>query len=69
MNFTYTLLNPAHGTWGSLTDQNDFATFNGMIGMLQRNEIDMALEFAVTADRSRAIDFSESVLRDQFIGI
>ena len=43
MNFSYTLTQPPDGQWGALKPDN---TWNGMVGMLERNEIDIGDNFA-----------------------
>ena len=44
MNFTYSLTKPPDGQWGAI--QEDNTTWNGMVGMLTRNEVDIGDNFA-----------------------
>ena len=48
------------GGWGSL---NDDGTWTGMIGMILRDEIDIAIsDFYVTAARSMVINYSKKIV-------
>ena len=48
------------GGWGSL---NDDGTWTGMIGMILRDEIDIAIsDFYVTAARSMVIEYSKKIV-------
>ncbi|XP_068206597.1 probable glutamate receptor [Palaemon carinicauda] len=64
LNFTYTFVHEPSDEWGrKLT--ND--TWTGMIGMLDRKEVDMAVgPFSVTYERSSAVDFSLDLHVDQY---
>ena len=57
MNFTYTVYNTNHT--GILTNKG----WNGMIGMLERGEIDIAVaDLTITKNRSAVVDFLPSIL-------
>ncbi|XP_045201973.2 probable glutamate receptor [Mercenaria mercenaria] len=57
LNFTYTITEPVDGKWGDYEDSNK--TFNGLVGQLQREEVDMvAAPLSTTADRTQVMDFS-----------
>ncbi|PSN53199.1 hypothetical protein C0J52_04507 [Blattella germanica] len=56
MNFTTEYSKPADDAWGSLTKNG---TWNGMIGMILRNEVEIAVaEFTMTALRAGVVDFT-----------
>ncbi|XP_047490883.1 glutamate receptor-like [Penaeus chinensis] len=60
----YTLVRPRDGAWGIPTEAGDW---NGMIGMVKRNEADLALgPFGLTYSRSRVVDFSSPILIDYY---
>ncbi|XP_071525467.1 probable glutamate receptor [Panulirus ornatus] len=62
LNFTYTLVEAIDGEWGRLLPNG---STTGMIGMCQRQEVDMALgPFSITYVRSKIIDFSEPLYID-----
>ncbi|KAK4312415.1 hypothetical protein Pmani_016169 [Petrolisthes manimaculis] len=64
LNFRYTLVRPPDGAWGIPTEGGDW---NGMIGMVKRNEADLALgPFGLTYSRSRVVDFSSPILIDYY---
>ncbi|KAK3853995.1 hypothetical protein Pcinc_039494 [Petrolisthes cinctipes] len=64
INFRYTLVRPPDGAWGIPTEGGDW---NGMIGMVKRNEADLALgPFGLTYSRSRVVDFSSPILIDYY---
>ena len=53
------------GGWGSL---NDDGTWTGMIGMILRDEVDIAIsDFYITAERSMVIDYSQKKITIQFL--
>ncbi|XP_068246312.1 glutamate receptor U1-like [Palaemon carinicauda] len=55
-NFTYSLLPPYDGNWGGLMPNG---SFNGMVGMVQRKVVDLALaSITITFIRERVIDFT-----------
>ncbi|KAK6165924.1 hypothetical protein SNE40_022731 [Patella caerulea] len=55
LNFTYEITEPTTGVWGVKTDNN---TWDGLIGQVQRREIDILYaEYMVTAERSQLMDF------------
>ncbi|XP_076068797.1 glutamate receptor ionotropic, delta-2-like isoform X2 [Oratosquilla oratoria] len=57
-NFTYNLVLPYDGNWGSPMENG---TFNGMVGMVNRTEVDFAVaSFTITEVRERAIDFTHA---------
>ena len=48
------------GGWGSPKDDG---TWTGMIGMILRDEVDIAIsDFYVTAERSMVIDYSQKIV-------
>ncbi|XP_071530496.1 probable glutamate receptor [Panulirus ornatus] len=64
LNFRYTLVRPADGAWGIPDTSGEW---NGMIGMVKRNEADLALgPFGLTYSRSRVVDFSSPILIDYY---
>ncbi|XP_071524871.1 glutamate receptor U1-like [Panulirus ornatus] len=57
-NFTYTLVLPYDGNWGSPMKNG---TFNGMVGMVQRQTVDFAIAgFTITYIRDTVIDFTHA---------
>ena len=59
MNFTYTLMKPPDGQWGSI--QAD-GTWSGMVNLLANQDIDIAATlFAVTKERSTVITFTDTI--------
>ncbi|XP_068230709.1 probable glutamate receptor [Palaemon carinicauda] len=57
MNFTYTLIEPPDGSWGS---QLPNGSWKGMIGQVTRKEVDVALgPFGQTQSRSEVVDFTQ----------
>ncbi|KAK6165916.1 hypothetical protein SNE40_022727 [Patella caerulea] len=55
LNFTYEITEPKIGDWGVETDNN---TWDGLIGQVQRREIDILYaEYVITAERSQLMDF------------
>ncbi|XP_064109541.1 glutamate receptor ionotropic, kainate 2-like [Macrobrachium nipponense] len=62
VNFTYRLVQPPDGSWGILFPNG---TWNGIIGMILKKEVDLALgPFGVTYVRSRVIDYTNTLLVD-----
>eukprot|EP00095_Tigriopus_kingsejongensis_P003977 maker-scaffold310_size212938-snap-gene-1.21 protein:Tk03977 transcript:maker-scaffold310_size212938-snap-gene-1.21-mRNA-1 annotation:"hypothetical protein BRAFLDRAFT_85341" len=62
LNFQYRLDPSIDGNWG-INDEN--GTWNGMVGMLVRNESDVCLSYlSVSLERSQVIDFSVTVVMD-----
>ncbi|XP_063840772.1 glutamate receptor 4-like isoform X2 [Scylla paramamosain] len=62
LKFEYELVRPPDSYWGIKFPNG---SWNGMVGMVHRNEVEMALgPFAVTAQREEDIDFSMAVLTD-----
>ena len=56
MNFTYSVIKPPDGQWGAIQSDN---SWNGMVKLLQNEEIDMApASFTVTVARSRVLTFA-----------
>ncbi|TRY63126.1 hypothetical protein TCAL_11659 [Tigriopus californicus] len=56
LNFTYQFVQPPDDTWGTSDSEG---AYNGMLGQLQRQEIDLApTSFTVTKERSRVVDFA-----------
>ncbi|XP_068212059.1 glutamate receptor U1-like [Palaemon carinicauda] len=57
-NFTYKLVLPYDGNWGAKMANG---TFNGMVGMVHRHEVDMAIAgFTITYIRETVIDFTHA---------
>ncbi|CAC5406402.1 GRID1 [Mytilus coruscus] len=57
LNFTYDLIGPPDGNWGAELDNG---TWNGMVGQLQRKEIDMvATALTVLSQREMVMDFTQ----------
>ncbi|KAK6165912.1 hypothetical protein SNE40_022725 [Patella caerulea] len=55
LNFTYEITEPTIGDWGVKTDNN---TWDGLIGQVQRREIDILYaEYVITAERNQLMDF------------
>ena len=53
------------GGWGSLKDDG---TWTGMIGMILRDEVDIAIsDFYVTAERSMVIDYSQKIVELMYV--
>ncbi|KAA0201892.1 Ionotropic receptor 189, partial [Hyalella azteca] len=62
LNFTFRLVRCVDGIWGTHFGNG---TFNGMIGMVVRGEVDMALgPFIQTHERNVYIDFSDALVTD-----
>ncbi|XP_064102906.1 glutamate receptor ionotropic, delta-2-like isoform X2 [Macrobrachium nipponense] len=62
MNFTYDLTQPLDGGWGVVFPNG---SWNGMIGMMIRKEVDFALgPFGVTYIRSKVIDYTDPLIMD-----
>ena len=59
MNFTYTLIKPPDGQWGTLQPDG---TWSGMVNLLANQDIDIAATlFAVTKERSTVITFTDTI--------
>ena len=59
MNFTYTLIKPPDGQWGTLQPDG---TWSGMVNLLANQDIDIAATlFAVTKERSTVISFTDTI--------
>ena len=59
MNFTYTLIKPPDGQWGSIQPDG---TWNGMINLLANQDIDIATtDFTVTEERSAVMTFTSPI--------
>jgi hypothetical protein len=59
MNFTYTLMKPSDGKWGSIQPDG---TWNGIIGELANQEIDIGpAPLKVTEQRSADMGFASPV--------
>ncbi|XP_076113502.1 glutamate receptor U1-like [Mytilus galloprovincialis] len=57
LNFTYDLIGPPDGNWGAEIGNG---TWNGMVGQLQRKEVDMvATAFTVLSQREVVMDFTQ----------
>ncbi|KAK4317461.1 hypothetical protein Pmani_011463 [Petrolisthes manimaculis] len=63
LKFRYKLVPPIDGTWGVKTTDGNFT---GMVGMLQRNEIEIALgPFFISWERTEVLDFSRGLYMDR----
>ena len=59
MNFTYTLIKPPDGQWGSIQPDG---TWNGIIGELANQEIDISsAPLKVTEQRSAVLTFASPI--------
>ena len=59
MNFTYTLIKPPDGQWGTIQPDG---TWSGMVNLLANQEIDIAATlFAVTEERSTVMTFTNTI--------
>ncbi|XP_064099395.1 uncharacterized protein LOC135210426 [Macrobrachium nipponense] len=62
INFTYNLVRPPDGSWGM---RRPDGSWTGMVGMVYRKEVDMALgPFGITYLRSQFIDYTKSMFVD-----
>ncbi|XP_071743825.1 glutamate receptor ionotropic, delta-2-like [Lepeophtheirus salmonis] len=67
MNFEYEILRPSDGQWG-VGDEN--GEWNGMLGMVKRNEVDFALgPFGVIYEREQACDFTVPIVIDYWAAV
>ena len=61
MNFTYTLIKPPDGQWGSI--QAD-GTWSGMVNLLANQDVDIATApFTVTEERSAVMTFASPITK------
>ena len=58
MNFTYTLIKPPDGQWGTIQPDG---TWSGMVGLIITQDIDIAA-FTVTQERSTVISFATPIM-------
>ena len=59
MNFTYTLIKPPDGQWGTIQPDG---TWSGMVNLLANQDIDIAATlFAVTKERSTVVAFTDTI--------
>ena len=61
LGFSYVVLPSVDGTWGNLLPESNgsLSTHSGMVGMLERSEVDMSIcPIAILNTRAGAIDFS-----------
>eukprot|EP00094_Tigriopus_californicus_P012885 TCALIF_12458-PA protein Name:"Similar to GRIA2 Glutamate receptor 2 (Homo sapiens)" AED:0.13 eAED:0.13 QI:0/0/0/0.33/1/1/3/0/391 len=67
LEFDFTFVQPEDGKWGSV---DDAGTWNGMMGMIQRKEIDFAIgPFGMIPERAVACDFSVPIALDHLIPV
>ena len=60
LNFSYTLQPSVDGEWGAIS--SDGVNWSGMVGMLQRKDIDIAAtDFTVTQERSAVMTFAQPI--------
>ncbi len=62
LNFSLTVLKSSDGMYGVLGA--DGASFNGLVGTLQRGEADITSDLGVTEGRSKAIDYAIGLYDD-----
>ena len=59
MNFTYTLIKPPEGQWGTIQPDG---TWSGMVNLLANQDIDIATtDFTVTQERSAVLTFATPI--------
>ena len=59
MNFSYTLIKPPDGNWGSIQPDG---SWNGMVNLLAKQDIDIATtDFTVTHERSAVMTFATPI--------
>ncbi|XP_050727669.1 probable glutamate receptor [Eriocheir sinensis] len=62
LNFTYTIVTPADGSWGA---ERSNGTWTGMVGQVVEKKADVAVgPFGITLRRSQVVDFTESFYFD-----
>lgn len=67
LNFDFTFVQPEDRKWGTV-DQSGM--WNGMMGMIQRKEIDFAIgPFGMIPERAKACDFSVPIALDHLIPV
>ena len=65
LNFTYDIVIPDDLMWGS---RNDDGSWTGMVGMLQRREVDFAVAaLSASALRKEVMDFADIALQQTFV--
>ena len=58
-NFSYSMVYSVDGSWGSL---NDDGSWNGVVGMMERDEVDVGVtSLFATRQRKNAVDFSPTL--------
>ena len=63
LGFDYTVVASVDGKFGAPTANG---SFNGMTGMVERNEVDIAISsFFLTVERAQAVDFSNILVPAQ----
>ena len=63
-NFSIELVENSDGQWGVLSEDNE--TWTGMVGMLQKREVDVAVvSLAFKSERLDVMDFSDPILKDK----
>ena len=62
LNFTYWVVLPIDNKWGYVHPNG---TWEGIFGMLQRNETDMAMGPSLTPERTRDFDFVRPITETQ----
>ncbi|XP_037782030.1 uncharacterized protein LOC119578533 [Penaeus monodon] len=62
MNFTYSFQRPPDGAWGGKLPDG---SYNGMVGMVSRKEVDLGLgPFGMSTVRAAVVDFTKPILID-----
>ena len=63
MNFTYPLTKPPDGKWGAIQPDG---SWNGMVNLLAKQDIDIAVPLTVTLERSAVMTFSTPLTQVYF---
>lgn len=59
LNFTFKYVESVDGKYGTIDDNETM--YNGLIGMLQKNEIDSAIsDLSLSKDRAMVIDYTDT---------
>ncbi|TRY72054.1 hypothetical protein TCAL_17138 [Tigriopus californicus] len=64
LGFSYHVVSTIDGNWGGLDAEG---RWNGMVGMLVRNESDVCISsLSITQQRNEVIDYSQTIIQDVF---
>ncbi|XP_045604507.2 probable glutamate receptor, partial [Procambarus clarkii] len=62
LNFSYIYMRPPDGSWGI---KREDGTWSGMVGMVSRQEVDIAVgPFGISGIRAEVVDFTEPIIID-----